>query len=49
MVLEQQHIPRDFSAAGTAYPPEFFGLNNIPSRNSVLAPNIVGITLYIVS
>lgn len=40
MVLEQQHIPRDFSAAGTAYPSEFFGLNNIPSRNSVLAPNI---------
>lgn len=43
MVLEQQHIPRDFSAATAAYPPEFIGLNNAPPRNSVLAPNMVNI------
>lgn len=41
MVLEQQHFPQDFTAAPNYHPPEFLGLNNVPSRNSVLAPNMV--------
>ncbi|XP_065201221.1 NEDD4 family-interacting protein 2 isoform X2 [Planococcus citri] len=40
MVLEQQHFPQDFNATTSYHPPEFIGLNNAPSRNSVLAPNM---------